>query len=118
MGRNIWIFLAIVVGAMAVFKLMSKPSLDERAAARQKIKEGALVLDVRTESEYAEGHFENALNIPVQELAGRTKELGDKNRAIVVYCAAGARAARAKAILGRAGFSTVMNAGGLSDLQR
>lgn len=118
MGRNVWIFLAIAVGVMAVFKMLAKPSADEKATARQKARDGALVLDVRSADEYAGGHFQDALNIPVQELDGRVKELGDTGRSIVVYCAAGVRAARAKSILQKAGFQDVVNAGGLSDLQR
>ena len=118
MAKRIWIALAVIVGALAVVKLMAKTKADEKVTAKEKIRQGALVLDVRTADEYAAGHFENATNIPVQELAARTSELGDTNRPVVVYCAAGVRAEKAKGILQQAGFRDVTNAGGLSDLQK
>jgi rhodanese-related sulfurtransferase len=91
------------------------------AAARKLIAAGAIVVDVRTAEEYAEAHLPQAINIPVQELPTRIPEIeklvaGDKARPIVVYCAAGSRAAKAKAKLDAAGYSNVVNGGGLDDL--
>lgn len=90
-------------------------------AARALIASGAIVVDVRTADEYAERHLPDAVNIPVQELSGRLDEVAtlvgnDKARPIVVYCGAGARAAKAKAQLDAAGYSRVVNGGGLDDL--
>jgi phage shock protein E len=118
MGKKIWIVAAVICGGLAVVKLLAKTDADEKAAAKEKIRNGALVIDVRTAGEFADGHFNGALNIPVQELGARANELGDTNRAIVVYCAAGVRAAKAKSILQKAGFKDVTNAGGLSDLKK
>jgi len=92
------------------------------ATARKLVASGAVVIDVRTAEEYAEGHLPNATSIPVQELPGRLSDVealvgGNKSRAIVVYCATGRRAATAKATLDGAGFSHVVNGGGLDDLQ-
>ena len=118
MDNKGWIILAVAAVALFAIKLVAKPNSAEKEIAKQKIKSGALVVDVRTADEYAGGHYENATNIPVQELAGRLGELGkDTNKMIVVYCAAGVRASQAKAILLKAGFKDVTNAGGLSDLK-
>ncbi len=117
MNNKMWLFVAIIAAAFIAFRLMAKPDAGEKAAAREKIKQGALVVDVRTPDEYDAGHYANATNIPVSEISKRAGELGDKNRAIVVYCAAGMRAAQAKSALVKAGFKDVTNAGGLSDLQ-
>jgi phage shock protein E len=91
-------------------------------SAREIIASGALVIDVRTADEYADDHLPNAVNIPVQELGGRLDEVAalvanDKTRPIVVHCAAGTRAAKAKAQLEAAGYSRVVNGGGLDDLR-
>lgn len=91
--------------------------------AKKLIAEGAVVLDVRTPGEFASGHVKEAKLIPVQELAGRMAEVdkltrGDKDKPIVVYCAAGARAGKAKQMLVRAGYKNVMNAGGYGSLAR
>ena len=91
-------------------------------AARELIASGAVVIDVRTPDEYAESHLPNAVNIPVQDVSTRLGEVeklvgNDRTRPIVVYCAAGSRAAKAKTQLDAAGFSNVVNGGGLDDLQ-
>lgn len=91
-------------------------------AARALITSGAIVIDVRSPDEYVEEHLPNAVNIPVQEMSARLDEVAklvanDKSRPIVVYCAAGSRAAKAKAQLDAAGYSRVVNGGGLDDLR-
>jgi phage shock protein E len=81
-----------------------------------KIKAGALVVDVRTTDEFEEEHFPNALNIPVDQIQRRLNELGEKNKPLVLYCASGARSAYAAKIIRSAGYTDVTNAGGLSDM--
>lgn len=92
------------------------------ATARKLVAAGAAVIDVRSPEEYAEGHVPNAINIPVSELSARLAEVdklvaGDKTRPVVVYCAAGGRAAKAKAQLDAVGYAQVINGGGVDDLQ-
>jgi phage shock protein E len=82
----------------------------------KKIKEGAVVVDVRTEDEYMDEHFPKALNIPVGELGARASEIGPKDKAIILYCASGARSALGARILKSLGFTDVTNAGGLYDM--
>jgi phage shock protein E len=80
--------------------------------ARTLLDEGAVLLDVRTEHEFAERHIEGALNIPVQALANRLRELPSKNHPIVVHCRSGGRSAKAAALLRRAGWHDVHDIGG------
>lgn len=92
------------------------------AAAKQLIAAGAVVLDVRTPEEYAEAHLPAATNVPVDGFADHLADVeklagGDKSKPIVVYCAAGARAAKAKRVLDDAGYTKVVNGGGLDDLR-
>jgi rhodanese-related sulfurtransferase len=65
-----------------------------------------VILDVRTQGEYDSGHIQNATLIPVSELAGRLGEL-EKDREILVYCAAGGRSATASQTLVDNGFLKV-----------
>lgn len=67
-------------------------------AARKLVAEGALLLDVRTPSEFGGGHVAGAVNVPVDELERRLAEI-PKGREIVVYCRSGARSARAATVL-------------------
>jgi len=98
-----------------------KPAKDP-ASARKLIADGAFVLDVRTPDEYAAGHLANAANVPIQEFAQRMAEVEklagvDKARPVVVYCAAGRRATKAKQQLEAAGYTNVVNGGGFDDLR-
>jgi len=73
------------------------------------------IVDVREEDEFKSplGHIENAILIPLDELAKRTGEL-DKSRPIIAVCRAGGRSAHATLVLQNAGFDKVANlAGGM-----
>lgn len=90
------------------------------ALARKLVSEGALLVDVRTPAEYAGGHVDGAVNVPIDELDARLVEIdkltsSDKNKPIVVYCQSGGRAGRAKDKLVKAGHPRVTNLGGVGD---
>lgn len=67
-------------------------------AARALVAEGATLLDVRTPGEFADGHLDGALNVPVQALPAGAAEL-PKDRPVVVYCRSGRRSAAAAEML-------------------
>mgnify|MGYP003592466419 CR=1 FL=1 len=76
-----------------------------------KVKEGDILLDVRTKSEFESGSIKNARNIPVDELRSRLAEL-DKNKNIYIFCQAGLRGYLAQRILVQNGFDKVENLSG------
>lgn len=84
------------------------------AEARRLVSTGALLLDVRTPEEFAEGHIQGALNVPVGELPERLSDLGSGDRPIVVYCRSGARSGRAKRLLEKRGFTSVHDLGAMA----
>ncbi len=69
-----------------------------------------ILLDVRSDGEWAEGHLPNASYIPFQS-PDFTQQLAalDKNRPVLVYCASGGRSARAMNALNQAGQTEVYN---------
>jgi rhodanese-related sulfurtransferase len=69
-------------------------------------KPGMVILDVRTPSEFDDGHLEGAINISVDTLEGRLEEL-DRDDEILVYCRTGNRSASAVEILKGADFLKV-----------
>lgn len=77
----------------------------------QLMKEGALILDVRTMGEFAAGHIEGAVNIPVDRLSQNLGILKDKNKTIITCCASGMRSATARSILQSKGYVNVYNGG-------
>ncbi len=73
----------------------------------------ALVVDVRTDKEYQQGHIMNALHIPLGVLEDRVQELqAYKASPIVLVCRSGARSAQAAGKLRKLGFADVHNMGG------
>lgn len=82
----------------------------------EKIKAGAVVVDVRSPEEFEDEHFPNAINIPVNVIQAQADSIGPKDKPVVLYCASGARSALAARFLKMVGFTDVMNAGGLWDM--
>ena len=75
------------------------------------------LLDVRTEEEYDEGHLDNSVLIPLQELELRLNEI-PKDKPILVYCRSGNRSRQAAKILIDNGFLEIYNmTGGITDWQ-
>jgi phage shock protein E len=83
----------------------------------QLVKDGAIILDVRSKGEYAGGHIKGSVNISVDTLSNNLGKLKDKNKPIITCCASGMRSASAKNILKSNGFTQVHNGGGWSSLQ-
>ena len=93
------------------------------AHAHKKLKEtpGAIYLDVRTEAEFAQGHPEGALNVPVVFIKGPgqmelnpdflavVEKILPKDVTLVVGCLAGGRSARACEMLEEAGYVELIN---------
>jgi rhodanese-related sulfurtransferase len=69
--------------------------------------EGAVIVDVRTSSEYKSGHIPGALNIPLDSIKIKSGDLKSKNKVVITCCRSGARSGMAKSILTSAGVETV-----------
>jgi len=82
---------------------------------KELVKNGALIIDVRTAHEYKSGHIKNAVNIPLQSLSNKLNSLY-KNKAIITVCASGIRSSNAKRILKSNGFQAY-NGGAWQQLQ-
>lgn len=75
-----------------------------------------IILDVRTEEEYKEGHIKGAILIPNNQiLENAEEELLDKEATILVYCRSGRRSAQAAADLASLGYTNVYDFGGIID---
>jgi rhodanese-related sulfurtransferase len=81
------------------------------------VKQGAVILDVRSKGEYAGGHIKGSINISVDQLKNNLNRLPDKSKPIITCCASGMRSASAKSILESNGYQQVYNGGGWSSLQ-
>lgn len=81
------------------------------------VKNGAVILDVRSKAEFAGGHIKGSVNIPVDTLSNNLSKLKDKNKLVITCCASGMRSASAKSILVANGYTEVHNGGGWYSLQ-
>ena len=75
-----------------------------------------VIIDARTQEEFAEGHIKNAILIPEYEIAKRAeKEIPDKDALILVYCRSGRRSKIASEELVKLGYTNVKEFGGIID---
>ena len=88
-----------------------------KADYAQLVKDGAIILDVRSKGEYAGGHIKGSINISLDTLGSNLSKLKNKNTPIITCCASGMRSASAKNILISNGYTQVHNGGGWFSLQ-
>lgn len=79
--------------------------------------EGVLVLDVREQSEYDEGHIPGAVLLPVGTITEETAAsvIADKETVVLVYCRSGNRSKTAAQALADLGYSQIFEFGGIRD---
>lgn len=88
----------------------------EEAKEMMEKDDGHVVLDVRTEDEYASGHIPGAICIPNETIyKERPGQLPDLDQIILVYCRSGNRSKRAARMLYEMGYTNVYEFGGIAD---
>lgn len=97
----------------AIKNLFKKETVDYG----QMVKDGALIIDVRTPGEYKGGHIKGSKNIPLAEIPNKLKPFTDKEKVYITCCASGMRSASAKSIMKKNGYQNVYNGGGWSSLR-
>lgn len=82
------------------------------------LSQGALVVDVRTPEEFAQGHVPGAINLPVEEVA-RWADRIPKDRPVYLYCRSGNRSRQAAEYLKKRGYTNLYNVeGGVRAIQQ
>ena len=103
------IALAIVVIVYSIWKRSSQIST-KRAVAY--LKDGALVIDVRSSPEFSAGHLPNAINLPLEEIeVALPRCVKDKNQVLLLHCQSGMRSGMAKKKLNELGYTNAFNLG-------
>jgi rhodanese-related sulfurtransferase len=104
------IILAMLAGNTLGSRLRGYRQLEPVDAVRVFNHEDAVMLDVREDKEYTDGHILDSLHIPLGKLNDRMDELANmREKAIIVSCRSGHRSASACAKLRKEGFETVYN---------
>jgi rhodanese-related sulfurtransferase len=120
--QNIWLVLLAVISGVMLFGgggLLGRFSGVRQIGPQEAVMlfnhDDALVLDVREQSEWADGHIARAKHIPLGQLKNRLSDLDKfKGKPIVAVCRSGSRSASACRLLKQAGFENLHNlAGGM-----
>jgi len=98
---------------MGFFDLFKQPDIN-RGIEEFHSTSGAVLLDVRTEQEYREGHIPGSRNVPLQTIDKVSAAAGSKDTPLYVYCYSGARSRQAAGLLQRMGYTSVTNIGGIA----
>ena len=100
---------------MLLFKQRQKVeamSMEEGVALKKK-EPAVYLLDVRTLKEYASGHLQGSINLPLQQIRNARRDIADQQAKILVYCQSGSRSRRAALALQEYGFTQVIDLGGI-----
>lgn len=109
-----WSSILIVGLILIVFIALKRLGLVSTKVAQMHLKQGALVVDVRSPAEFKAGHLPEAVNIPLVELADRLpRSVADKKQVLLLHCLSGTRSGIAKRILKGMGYQNVFNLGSL-----
>lgn len=98
---------------MGFFGFSRQPDINA-GVAEYKNTEGAVLVDVRNIGEYAAGHIEGSINVPLQFITDIKGRVTDLNTPLFVYCLSGGRSAQAASLLKRIGYTNVKNIGGIN----
>lgn len=103
--------------APEVIQVTSVNTIDAETAIEMMASgEDFILVDVRTQAEFDEGHIEGALLLPVDQIeALAVEQLSNKDAVVLVYCRSGSRSAQASKILVELGYQSVYDFGGIID---
>lgn len=109
--------LTLIIATVAT-AAASAAQVDQSAALDALQRPSSVLIDVRTEQEFAEGALPGATRIETEDLAERIAAVApDKNAPVVLYCRSGRRASAAQDLLQELGYTQVFNAGGYQELK-
>ena len=111
-----WTFpLIILAVVLLVFIFLRRGSSISPERAQEYLKNGAIVIDVRSPSEFASGHLPKAINLPLQEIeTSLPRRIYDKDRVLLLHCQSGMRSGVASKKLKNLGYANVINLGSYS----
>lgn len=76
--------------------------------------EGAVLLDVRSDAEYRNGHIPGSINVPAELIDSVRKKIPDLDTPVFAYCLSGARSSKAVSAMKHMGYTNVRNIGGIN----
>ena len=111
------IVLMLTVRAEFAHQTSKSNEMSPMQATRFMNNENAVVIDVSDAADFEKGHINNAINVPINELAKKLSDLQQySDKAVLTYCRSGQQSVRACKLLKKSKFSNVHNiSGGLKN---
>ena len=107
-----WTPLLIIPVVVAIVFAMKRAGQISVQDALAHLKDGALLIDVRSPGEFNSGHLPTAINIPLDEIETiLPRRVKDKNQVLLLHCQSGMRSGTAKGKLNSLGYANVFNLG-------
>jgi len=128
--KDLFLLIAVIVGGVIAIRLYTRTmhpntvSSARGSGAYQKLShqeakakldadETVILLDVRTEAEFNQGHIHGAVCLPVDRIFPDTRIVDEKDAEIIVYCQSGSRSTSAAKKLAHMGYTNVYDMGGI-----
>ena len=109
----------VVGGLIAGVLALQRVALIGAQIARDRLKEGAKVIDVRNETEFRQQHLPGAINIPLSRLREEIgRHVPDKDQTVMVHCLSGGRSGIGQAMLKGMGYRKAFNLGSYERARR
>jgi len=107
-----WTSLFIVAAALAIVLLLRRSGQISPKIAREYLRNGAVLIDVRSAGEFTARHLPKAVNIPLSEIeAVIGRKVKDKEQVLLLHCQGGGRSGEARRKLKALGYANAFNLG-------
>jgi phage shock protein E len=114
-----WVTVLVMVAVVVAILVAQNFALISARNARLCLKDGALIVDVRTSAEFNRSHVPNAINLPLAGLPdGALGRFADRNQVLLLHCLGGGRSAIAQRLLRASGYTRVYNLGSYRRAER
>ena len=107
-----WIIIAVAVLLVIAYMFLRRKGQISEDAAVMHLKEGAVVIDVRSPAEFSTGHLKDAINMPLPQIERLiVNRVKDREKVLLLHCQSGMRSGVAKRKLDALGYTRAYNLG-------
>ncbi len=107
-----WIALLVIAALVISFIFIKRSGQIGEEEAREHLKNGALVVDVRSPGEFSSGHLRGAINLPLDGIESTLpRRVKDKDQVLLLHCQSGTRSGIAVRKLNSIGYANAFNIG-------
>ena len=107
-----WMSLSIVIALLLVLLWFKRGTRISSKTAADYLRNGAVVIDVRSAGEFTANHLPKAINIPLSEIDSViSRKVSNKNQVLLLHCQSGMRSSQAVSRLKALGYANAFNLG-------